>query len=81
MGLAEWWDPKSQLTVDDISPYFWPNGTMPNSPEFEAHVADNFAGFRLHVDGLAEQPRESSLAELRAMPKQEQITTHFCIQG
>ncbi len=33
------------------------------------------------VDGLVEHPREFSLAELRAMPKQEQITTHFCIQG
>ena len=28
-GLAEWWDPRSQLSEKDISPYFWPNGTMP----------------------------------------------------
>lgn len=80
-GLAEWWDPKSQLTEADISPYFWPNGTMPNSPEFDALVADGFASYRLRVGGLCEQPREFSLAELRAMPRQEQITTHFCIQG
>ncbi len=26
-------------------------------------------------------PQEFTLAELRAMPKQEQIATHFCIQG
>jgi sulfoxide reductase catalytic subunit YedY len=80
-GLAEWWDPKSQLTEKDISPYFWPNGTMPSSAEFDALVAGGFADYRLRVGGLVEHPLEFSLAELRAMPQQEQITTHFCIQG
>jgi methionine sulfoxide reductase catalytic subunit len=28
-----------------------------------------------------ELPKVFSYAELKAMPKQEQITTHFCIQG
>ena len=65
----------------DISPYFWPNGTMPNSKEFDDLVADEFAGYRLRIGGLVEAPREFSLADLKAMPKQEQITTHFCIQG
>ncbi len=74
-------DPKSELTEKDISPYFWPNGTMPNSAEFEALVADDFASYRLRVDGMVERPRSFSLSELRAMPKQDQITTHFCIQG
>jgi len=80
-GLAEWWDPKSQLTEKDISPYFWPNGTMPSSAEFDALVASGFADYRLRVGGLVERSREFTLAELRAMPQQEQITTHFCIQG
>ncbi|MCJ2062794.1 molybdopterin-dependent oxidoreductase [Methylobacterium sp. J-088] len=80
-GLAEWWDPRSQLNEADISPYFWPNGTMPASPEFDALVAGDFVDYRLRVDGLVEQPLEFSLADLRAMPRQEQITTHFCIQG
>lgn len=80
-GLAEWWDPRSELTEADISPYLWPNGTMPHSAEFDAHVAENFANYRLRVDGLVDRPQEFSLAELLAMPKQEQITTHFCIQG
>ena len=81
MGLAEGWDPRSQLTKRDISPYFWPNGTMPNSREFDDLVAENFASYRLRVDGLVEVPREFTLADLKAMAKQEQITTHFCIQG
>ena len=80
-GLAERWDPRSQLTEKDISPYFWPNGTMPSSAEFDGLVADGFAHYRLRVSGLVEAPQEFSLADLKAMPKQEQITTHFCIQG
>jgi sulfoxide reductase catalytic subunit YedY len=80
-GLAEWWDPRSQLSEKDISPYLWPNGTMPHSAEFDALVADGFKHYRLRVGGLVETPREFSLADLRAMPKQEQVTTHFCIQG
>jgi DMSO/TMAO reductase YedYZ molybdopterin-dependent catalytic subunit/thiosulfate reductase cytochrome b subunit len=80
-GLAEWWEPNAQLTEEDISPHFWINGTMPKWDAFDAPLADDFASYRLRVGGLVEQPREFSLAELRAMPKQEQITTHFCIQG
>jgi len=80
-GLAEWWDPRSQLSEKDISPYFWPNGTMPHSAEFDALVAGHFEDYRLRVDGLVENAMDLSLADLRAMPKQEQITTHFCIQG
>ncbi len=80
-GLAEWWDPNTQLTEKDISPHLWPNGTMPNSAEFEALLADEFANYRLRVSGLVETPREFSFADLKAMAKQEQITTHFCIQG
>lgn len=80
-GLAERGDPKSQLTEADISPYFWPNGTMPTSDEFYALVANDFTSYQLRIDGLVEYPQNLSMAELRAMKKQEQITTHFCIQG
>jgi methionine sulfoxide reductase catalytic subunit len=78
---TQWWDPTSQLTERDISAYFWPNGTMPASSEFDELVKDSFAHYRLRIDGLVEKPVELSYAELKAMPKQEQITTHFCIQG
>jgi DMSO/TMAO reductase YedYZ molybdopterin-dependent catalytic subunit/thiosulfate reductase cytochrome b subunit len=75
------WEPTSQLTEQDISPYFWPNGTLPNSAEFDLLANNNFADYRLRVSGMVENPAEFSYAELKAMPKQEQITTHFCIQG
>src|ERR1700719_1760246 len=70
MGLAESWDPRSQLTRKDISPYFWPNGKMPNSKEFDDLVADGFASYRLRISGLVEAPQDFSLANLKAMAKQ-----------
>jgi methionine sulfoxide reductase catalytic subunit len=81
MGLAERWDPRSQLTQKNISPYFWPNGTMPRSKEFDDLVVGDFAGYRLRIGGLVESPKDLSLADIKAMVKQSQITTHFCIQG
>jgi methionine sulfoxide reductase catalytic subunit len=80
-GAAESWSPTIQYTEQDISPHFWPNGTMPQSEEFKSLERDAFANYRLRVDGLVANPREFSYAELKAMPKQEQITEHFCIQG
>lgn len=80
-SVTESWDPTSQLTEKDISPYFWPNGTMPDSDEYALLVKNNFSNYRLRIDGLVEKPAEFSYAELKAMPKQEQITTHFCVQG
>lgn len=80
-GLSEWWEPTAEMTERDISPHFWPNGTMPSSVEYDDLVRDQFASYRLRVGGLVENPREFSLAELKAMRKQDQITTHFCIQG
>jgi DMSO/TMAO reductase YedYZ molybdopterin-dependent catalytic subunit len=80
-GLVEWFDPNRQYTQADISPHFWPNGTMPNSEKYGALARDNFAGYSLRIGGLVANPKVFSFAELKAMPKQEQITEHFCIQG
>jgi methionine sulfoxide reductase catalytic subunit len=37
--------------------------------------------YRLKIGGLVTNPKEFTYAELKALPKQEQITKHFCIQG
>ena len=79
--IAEQWEPNTQYTEKDISPYFWVNGTLPASDEFRTLEEDNFMNYRLSVGGLVVNPREFSYAELKSMPKQEQITKHFCIQG
>ena len=81
MAIGEWGDPKTEYTGSEISSYFWPNGTLPNSDEFDSLVKGDFAEYRLRVSGLVENPKTFSHAELKAMPKQEQITEHFCIQG
>jgi methionine sulfoxide reductase catalytic subunit len=83
------------LSVQDwpeeaISPYFRVNGYPPISayPQargdddtYERLMAGGFADYRLEVTGLVEHPLSLSLADLRAMPKQEQTTLHTCIQG
>ncbi len=58
------------------------NGThRPDTPEYEALLADNFAGWRLPVDGLVVNPLTLSLADLRAAPQRAQITRHDCVEG
>jgi DMSO/TMAO reductase YedYZ molybdopterin-dependent catalytic subunit len=80
-ALTERGDPRSQLREKDISPFFWTNGALPATQAYEELETKNFASYRLRIGGLVEAPQELSLTELKAMPKQEQITTHFCIQG
>ena len=80
-AVAESWDPDTQYTEKDISPYLWVNGTLPASDEYNKLMKGGFADYRLRIGGLVENPREFSYAELKALPKQEQITKHFCIQG
>lgn len=79
--LLEWTDPKARYSERDISPYFWPNGELPQSARYRELLDNGFADFRLRIDGLVENPVELSMAELKAMPKREQITQHYCIQG
>jgi DMSO/TMAO reductase YedYZ molybdopterin-dependent catalytic subunit len=37
--------------------------------------------WRLRVDGLVERPQEFSLADLRALPRAEQVSTFHCVTG
>ncbi len=80
-GAAESWSPEILYSEKDISPHFWPNGTLPQGDEYKVLAKGEFANYRLRVGGMVETPMEFSLADLKAMPKQEQITEHFCIQG
>ena len=73
--------PVAKYSEKDISPYFWVNGTHPRSPEFLRHLSENFTNYRLSVSGEVEHPAEFSMEELRAFPRQEQITQNYCIQG
>jgi methionine sulfoxide reductase catalytic subunit len=80
--LFEYTNPKpGAFTEKDISPYFWHNGTYPETVEYKELEENNFVDWRLRVYGLVEHPTEFSLADLHDLPYHEQITQHFCIQG
>jgi sulfoxide reductase catalytic subunit YedY len=80
--LFEHVDPRpGEYTEKDISPYFWHNGQYPDSDEYRSLLNDNFADYRLRINGLVERPVDLSIVQLRALPHHEQITQHFCIQG
>jgi DMSO/TMAO reductase YedYZ molybdopterin-dependent catalytic subunit len=51
------------------------------NPAYNAMQALEFADWRLQVGGLVERPLALSLAQLRAMPSQSQITMHSCDEG
>jgi sulfoxide reductase catalytic subunit YedY len=70
-----------EYTEKDISPYFWHNGQYPESAEYKALFDGSFADYRLRINGLVDNPVDLDLVALRALPHQEQITQHFCIQG
>jgi len=80
-NLLEQLKPVANFEEKDISPYFWPNGTPPDSEEYRSHLVEGFQRYKLKVGGLVENPVELSYAELQGMPKSEQITQHYCIQG
>jgi DMSO/TMAO reductase YedYZ molybdopterin-dependent catalytic subunit len=73
--------PTNYYKKEDISPYFWPNGKLPDSEEWKQLVENDFRDYRLKVTGLVENPVELSLDDLREMGKEQNITMHHCIQG
>lgn len=94
LRVAEKWSQGAQRLVTDrkalarefapadISSDFRANGTRrPQEAEYLALLAENFAGYRLVVDGLVEQPLSLTLAEVRAAPSRTQITRHDCVEG
>ncbi len=71
-----------EFAASQMSPVFRTNGnTMPTAPAYAAHMANNFANWRLAVDGLVARPLSVSLAQLRAAPHRTQITRHDCVEG
>jgi DMSO/TMAO reductase YedYZ molybdopterin-dependent catalytic subunit len=71
-----------EFAEGDLSPSFRGNGSVnPDDAAYRSMVADGFASWTLKVDGLVEQPRALTLAQLRAMPSRTQITRHDCVEG
>lgn len=71
-----------EYPASDMSPRFRVNGTaMPDSPKYAAMLANDFADYRLVVDGLVARPLSLSLAQLMHLPQRSQITRHDCVEG
>ena len=71
-----------EFTTAEMSPRFRVNGTHdPNTPDYTAMVAENFAHWRLKVGGLVAKPLNLSLAQVRSLPTRTQITRHDCVEG
>jgi DMSO/TMAO reductase YedYZ molybdopterin-dependent catalytic subunit len=71
-----------EYSEHELSKVFKANGsTDVDDPAYQKLASENFANWRLKVDGLVQSPAEISLAELRAMPARTQITRHDCVEG
>ncbi|MEW2482458.1 molybdopterin-dependent oxidoreductase [Mycobacterium sp. NPDC049093] len=85
VGWAKAWmeraHPRASYTDKDISPYLWVNGTLPDSDHYRWLQQGGWSQYMLRIEGLVETPLELSYSGLLALPKHEQITQHYCIQG
>lgn len=71
-----------EFAASEIRQPMRPNGTIsPQDADYMALANENFASWRLTVDGMVERPLRFSLDELRAMPSRTQITRHDCVEG
>jgi len=71
-----------EFSKADITPAFKANGTInPPDADYQAMVANDFADWKLVVDGLVERPLALSLDQLKALPSRTQITRHDCVEG
>lgn len=68
----------------DISPVFRANGSQDAGslpPGYIDAAANEFADWRLQVDGLVNKPAALTLPDIRALPARTQITRHDCVEG
>ena len=71
-----------EFTDADLSPIFRSNGTsMPGTTDYARHLAEDFANWRVIVDGLVARPLSIPIQALRSMPHRVQITRHDCVEG
>jgi sulfoxide reductase catalytic subunit YedY len=80
-ALLEDFKPRANFEEKDISPYHWINGHEPESSDYDKHLKDGFKNYKVRIGGLVENPIDISFPEITALPKTEQITETYCIQG
>jgi len=81
-GLSSHTSLAKEFSASEMSPVFRANGTRnPGTEDYNAHVANHFADWKLRVDGLVNRPLNLSLSDLQQMPNRAQITRHDCVEG
>ncbi|NKB49691.1 MAG: molybdopterin-dependent oxidoreductase [Alphaproteobacteria bacterium] len=71
-----------EFSEADLSPIFKANGTvLPDTAACEALMANDFADWRLTIDGMVTTPASLSMADLKRLPQRTQITRHDCVEG
>jgi len=71
-----------EFSAEQMSPVFRTNGNSnPNTADYNRHVAENFANWRLEIGGLVDRPLRLSLSDIGAFPQRAQITRHDCVEG
>ena len=73
--------PREIYTKSQISPYFWPNGKVPQREDWKRLAEGQFRDYKLRISGLVENPVDLSLDDLQRLGTEEYITMHHCIQG
>jgi methionine sulfoxide reductase catalytic subunit len=81
MGASPRFNPAERYMRADISPYFWPNGKMPDSDEWKRLALDDFRAYRLRVSGCVRNPVDLSLEDMRMLGHDQHVSLHHCIQG
>lgn len=70
-----------EFRPDQISPMARVNHPHPRFDPYQRLAQRKFADWRLYVDGMVARPNAYSLADLKAMPGQTQITQLICEEG
>jgi DMSO/TMAO reductase YedYZ molybdopterin-dependent catalytic subunit/thiosulfate reductase cytochrome b subunit len=79
--LMERTHPRASYREKDISPFLWANGTLPDTAHYRDLQRSQWSDYSLRIEGLVETPMRLSYRGLLSLPKHEQITQHYCIQG
>lgn len=71
-----------EFSPEYMSRTFRANGsTMVDTADYQQHMSEGFANWRLTVSGLVSRPLSLNMAQIMAMPAREQITRHDCVEG
>ncbi|MBS1827310.1 MAG: molybdopterin-dependent oxidoreductase [Acidobacteria bacterium] len=70
-----------EFPTSKISKNPFANGKPPRDEAFLQLAANNFADWRLTIDGLVSNPASLSLSDIKAFPARHQITHMACEEG